>query len=562
MTATTFADPPERSMPSESQPVRVVEYIAAGLVTIAAVIMHLRYFLLTGGLWRDEVTSLNLSNSPSLSYVLSHLYLDSFPAEWLLTLRVWQRIGIGTSDWGVRLLGLLTGLGIVALLWRNARRMGARTPIVSLTLLTFTSAVICYGDSIRAYGLGMLLALPAMGCIFELTQKFSALTVTAAAVCSFLSVHMLFYNSVLLAAVAVGALVVFNRRRHWQGMVAVLGIGLVCAVSLLVYRPMILATRGYHMFQVPLTLGELIYQARRSVQFLADGDVAPGHGATIWGAAVLAGVLVFLLRRRMPGWAGLSQRQQDAALFAAAALFSGILGYAAFLKILHYRLEPWYFLAAMALVASCLDGLLGVIRSWGRISLAALALALTVYAAPSVWANVGTRRTNVDLIARQLEGLATAGDVIVAAPWEQGVTLRQYYHGPAEVISIPPVPTLHFQQYTLILPFLRDAHAMEPLVEKLIGVLKDGHRIWIVGDHEIPAEKPKGRLPTEPDPISGWDIPGHQRAWTGDVFYRVGQHAKSVTLFPDPTQQPVSHYEQSRLTEIQGYLEAPPATRP
>jgi len=71
--------------------------------------LHIRYFLFAGGLWRDEITSLNIANIKSLSEALANLYNDSFPAGWLLTLRFWQKLAsahpIMGSDCSVFLQG-------------------------------------------------------------------------------------------------------------------------------------------------------------------------------------------------------------------------------------------------------------------------------------------------------------------------------------------------------------------------------------------------------------------------------------------------------------------------
>src|ERR1700689_2260416 len=114
---------------------RVIEYSVAAFLTAAAVAMHVRYFLEAGGLWRDEGTSVNPANVNPISAGIANLHNDSFPIPWLLIGRFWERIGIGVSDRGMRVLGLSAGLAILAVLWRNAKRFGLRAPVISLALL-------------------------------------------------------------------------------------------------------------------------------------------------------------------------------------------------------------------------------------------------------------------------------------------------------------------------------------------------------------------------------------------------------------------------------------------
>jgi hypothetical protein len=111
--------------------------------------------------------------------------------------RFWEWSGLARTDRSIRALGLAAGLATVAALWRNARNFGFGTPVVSLALLTFTNSTICFGDSIRAYGMGMFLGVLAIGCIWELTQTATAWRIAAALIAALLGVHMLFYNCVM-----------------------------------------------------------------------------------------------------------------------------------------------------------------------------------------------------------------------------------------------------------------------------------------------------------------------------------------------------------------------------
>ena len=63
-------DPKQTGGPEETSGerlARATEYSVAVFLTAAAVAMHIRYFLDAGGLWRDEVTSVNLANINPLS---------------------------------------------------------------------------------------------------------------------------------------------------------------------------------------------------------------------------------------------------------------------------------------------------------------------------------------------------------------------------------------------------------------------------------------------------------------------------------------------------------------
>jgi len=551
--------------PSGERFARGVEYSVALFLTATALAMHTRYFLDAGGLWRDEISSVNLANSDSLSSAIVNLHHDSFPVLWLLVVRFWERSGIGVSDPGMRALGLLAGLSILAVLWRNAKRFGLTAPVLSLALLGFTSAVICYGDSIRAYGLGTFLGLLAMGLIWEMTRKGTSGTFIIALIAALLSVHVLFPNAVLLLAACCGCFAVTLPKRQWKRSALVLVIGLICAASMLLYLPMIEHTREYKMFQAPLNFATLIYQAQISLGFVPDGNVAPGFNAVTWGLTVAAAMILAPALLCFRGLRAALGQRRDAVVFCAACLVVVVPAYGAFLKVLSYRLEPWYFLAAMAMVAAALDGLFGSVRSpMVRVLVAGFAAGFALNAALPVWQNVGVRRTNVDLIAAQVQRWAVKGDVVVMSPWDMGSTFLRYYHGQAEVTAIPPVPSLAYQQFDLLLKFLADRKAMDPLIRDLSEVLRQGHRVWIVGHHDFPSDPPGPPYFQEsPDPVYGWLVPYYQKSWQDEVFYALRHNSREVILLSTPTDRPVSHFESASLSVVRGWNDhSMPATRP
>src|SRR5262249_44801679 len=55
-----------------------------------------------GPLWRDEVNSINIAEMPSLKEFWNNMPFESFPALWLLVLRVWSFSGMASSDAGIR----------------------------------------------------------------------------------------------------------------------------------------------------------------------------------------------------------------------------------------------------------------------------------------------------------------------------------------------------------------------------------------------------------------------------------------------------------------------------
>jgi len=92
------------------------------LISLAGAGIHLAFLTHAGGLWRDEVNTINLAGRHSLGEIAN----DSFPVLMPLTVRAWLALGLGQSDTVLRLLGVMVGLGILAALWVAALRGGVR----------------------------------------------------------------------------------------------------------------------------------------------------------------------------------------------------------------------------------------------------------------------------------------------------------------------------------------------------------------------------------------------------------------------------------------------------
>ena len=135
---------------------------------------------------------------------------------WFVILRLWAHSRFLATDFGLRLFGLLVGLGILAVVWGNARRFRLPTPIAALTLLGFTAAVVCFGDSIRGYGLGMLFELLAFGLIWDVATRPTRIRIALAFIVALAAVQMLFYNCMILAAVCGAGIAVAAIDRQWK----------------------------------------------------------------------------------------------------------------------------------------------------------------------------------------------------------------------------------------------------------------------------------------------------------------------------------------------------------
>ena len=200
-------------------------------VTAVAVGLHVYFLLHAGGLWRDEAHLVNLAGSSSLR-AMSH---DSFPVLMPLLVRFWEILGLGKTDSGLRLFGLLIGLGLPAALWLAAWKFRRSPPLPGLALLALNGTFIVFGDSLRAHGLGsLLILLTALATVWFL-QNNSWRRAAVWAVLAILSVQTLFQNAIFVAAICVGAWAVCARQKNLRAALQVLCVGTIAAISLLPY---------------------------------------------------------------------------------------------------------------------------------------------------------------------------------------------------------------------------------------------------------------------------------------------------------------------------------------
>ena len=542
--------------------------IAVLLVLVAA--LHVRFVTNVGGLWRDETNSVSLATLPSLAEIWRFLDYDSFPVLFFGVLRGWTRLFGADNDIALRTLGLITGLGILAALWANARSFGIKWPVLSFALVGLNPMLIRYGDSTRAYGLGIVLILLTFRSFWRLVDSPSpapAKRILASTILALLSVQCLYYNSVLLCAIAAGAVAVAFQKRAWRNVGIILGIGMLAAASLLPYVPMMRRMREWTFM--------VAYPADFSWLWKRAGEVMGSPRPVLiwmWTAIFVAGValtalaLVRFWRRAESASARESQQEMPAAaLFGGVTLVVGVVGYASFLNVLNYYTQPWYYITLAAFAACAIEVVFGVwssARSYpvlsivvkgGRLVVAALLLAV---ATGPAWRELRTRHTNVDLVAARLKALTSEGDVIVVPRWECAITLCRYYHGPAAVITLPPIADHRFHRYDLVLRQMMTPDAIQPVLAHLEETLGTGHRVFLVGaipfpgaDVHIPSPTPLYR-----DSAGDWHGENYSEVWVRQTGHFLRTHAISAKTVPVPENAPVQGYEHLEVAVVEGRL--------
>ena len=506
------------------------QMLFALILTAFAVGLHITLARHAGGLWRDEVSLINLAAMPALADVWKLNQFDSFPILWHLVVRGWTAVNGAANDTGLRVLGLLVGLGILGSLWLNARKLlRFSVPLVSLALIGFNPEIIRWGDSMRAYGPGILMIIMACGLLWHAVQSPTPRRVALAALGAVLAVQTLYHNAFLVSAICAACIIVAARRGLWRRALIVAGIGLTAGLTLLPYWGTVSRRYQWNMvLQTPL-INEKIW-----LKLSAMLGAAGGFMVAVWvalAAAAIAAACIAQSRRLSPS---LSDYQRDLSLFAGSALVLGIVFYTVFLKFLSYNTLSWYYLALVGFSALTIDAALSVFMGTPLMKAARMVIIVlvAVFSFQSSWRAVQVRQTNIDMIAAQLQEKAAKDDLILINSWEMGITFDRYYRGGTPWLTIPPLDSHKLHRYDIVKALMSEREPIKPVIEAMERTLRAGRRVWIVGGLPLfpPGQAPPRTLPPPPLPDTGWHAAPYQASWRGQAGYFLQHHATAARV--------------------------------
>lgn len=514
-----------------------------------------------GPLWRDEALSANLAQTPSWTEFWNNLRFDSFPALWLLVLRGWSYIGFAEADRGIRVLGLLIGLCSVASLWRCVRWMGGRTPILSLALLGSLPVYIGVVGANRAYGLALCLLFLTFGAIWRVVEVCTFRRAVFATAISILFLHCVYYDAVFLCAILAGASLIALRRKQWRTLIAVASIGSISCASLLIYVPTIRgASASVQISQAPFDWSLLWAKLSEAVSMESSAHwiAKPGPQIWLWAALVFGAVVATLLTNHRAQSAktlkegqinniGVGGSRGDLTAFCGVSLVMGIAAYFCFLSKLQFPTQPWYYLGLIGFCAVAMECIFTVGSAgrwpWG-LARVSLAVVLVGWGAGSVWEEAHTRRTNIDLIAKQVGKEAAEGDLVVVHSTWEGIAFDRYYHGRAKWITSPPIESHKLFRADLLLAKLSERNAITPVLAQMDSTLAGGHHVWLVGRTVCPiAAYPPPSLPPAPCLPTKWWLGPYLECWGEQLMAELLHQSRPTRMIPMISAQPVSYQE-------------------
>jgi hypothetical protein len=526
------------------------DHLVALLATIFITVLHVCYAPSVGGLWRDEVNTVNLATLPTWYDLWQFQNQDSFPLLFASTVRVWSGF-FGSGDDSIRFLGLLIGLALVGAFWVNVRLMGLRFPFWSLVLVGANPIIIRYGDSARAYGLSLIFLLLMFGFIWKITQTREWRYLILAGLTAVLGVHATYYNAVLLFATCVAGCFVALKENDWGTALKIVGIGVLAALSLLLYaRTFLHAHEWNFLVQYPFTLAWMWER-------LSEVTGSPASiGVVIWSLLVVAAIMAAAPAIFGRAVDTATRERKRLASFCGVALLIGILSYTAFLQLISYRTAAWYYLALVTFVAACIDPILrpkdNGLHRWLRAGAAVLLLGLTAIPASRI---VSARHTNLDIVADRLENLTAPEDLILLTQWQCGVTMQRYYQGRTPWMTIPPVQDFRFQSHQPIIAHMQAEAPLQPILTQAERVLKSGHRVWLVGGARFLREGQSAPvLPRAGTAADGWrGSETFYPVWIMQVTQFLGQHLTQARLLSFPATGPVAPFESLPVGVVEGW---------
>ena len=534
---------------------REPEWLIALLITLAAMWFHLSFHAHAGGLWRDEANTVSVASRHSPGEMAN----DSFPILMPVMVRGWEALGLGGSDRGLRWLGTLIGLGLLAALWVAAWIGKSRPPALGLALFGLNSTAIIYGDSLRAFGVGSLLDVLLLAAMCAFLRKSSWSRTALLAASAILSVQALFQNAIFVAAVCAGGWVVCWWRRMLPGAAKILLVAVLAAASLLPY-----GSRIEPLARSSPTSGisTLRTEFRPAVAFGSLGSALgfPLRGYVwIWGLSSLA--VLASAARAWRGEASVSRSGADgiegrhARVLAATTLLAGVGLFAVFLWWAALRTQPWHFLPLMALAAACFELSTPPLRHYFYAVFLAFVVVTALLALPYCWRGVNWRFTNADLIARRLAADAAPQDFVLVTPWNRGISFERYFHGKASWETVPPLEDHSVHRYDLLQKQTQTSHVMRPVFERNEAALQAGQRVWVVGTMDVPAPGAgvPGDLGPPPREHTGWSAGPYVRRWTAQAAQFLVNHSNKFVEVPLHETKTINPNETLGLWEAEGW---------
>jgi hypothetical protein len=529
--------------------VALAEWGTAVLVGAAAIVLQAVHLASAGALWRDEASTVHLATLPSLRDVWTSLPYDHCPPLIHLLIRGWWVLGWADGDSGLRVLGFGVGMALLAAVWCAGRLMRHGVTLLPLALLGLNTTVMTTVDSFRGYGVGCVTSVVMTALVWRLAKRPAWANAVGASAAAVLCVQALYQNAIFVFAACCGGVAVcLLVTKCWKGVVAVLGVGIVAAAWLLPYLSILRRSQDWY------ALEKSGFDFSWGWQKLSAAIGSPYSAYTWVWVLLCVATLAAGFRAAVSSAPGRNAGDEVKALtvFGTVALWTGVFGFAAFLKVADLPTQPWYYVPLMAFVAVCLDATISTCHRWARPAIAAFGLVTLLVVWPSDLRAAETRHTNIDAIAARLAASATASDLIVVHPWYFGATFARYFKGATSWTTVPPLSDHDLHRYDLFKLEMQKEKPIQPVLDRVASTLRAGHQVWIVGWVPLDGTPP---VETRPAPLNpwGWLDEQYSMAWGTQVGAFMTANADHGVVVSEPAATGVSPLENLPVVLVTGW---------
>jgi hypothetical protein len=518
------------------------EFAAAVFLTLLLVFLHARLLLHAGPLWRDEINSLYIATTQSLHEFETALVFNPFPILFAAVLRLWVALGIGSSDFTLRVLGFVIGLALIGAIWLSCCWIDKRwsAPLWPLAMFADRAMTISDGDSLRPYGLGVICVVLTFGLIWKLTFDTRRIgTVVLAAVAALLSVQSLYLNAFVVFGICLAGIGVAMKRREIRRAAVIFSIGVISAASLLPYAGVINSARE-------------LWPLQREERGVLD---APHF--YLWLIFVACAFALILVPWAAQRFGHLLGQPADRILFAFLAVAGAAITTFAFLWTSGVP-GSRHLLSMMAAASISVHVLSGALhKNIGLRFLNFLAfLAIVTMVIPVAYRWTSLRRTDCDLAAAVVAHRADEGDLAVVMRFTHAITFQRYYHGAASWKSVPDVADHKQHRWDLAREAMTHPDSIRDVLLRIESALKSGHKVFLVG--RFPTTEPASPSPLPPAPQSkhGWRLFAYLNNWHQQIAYLLRNHAVETEQVALNANQPVDVREHEEVFVFSGWRDS------
>jgi hypothetical protein len=470
---------------------------------------------------------------------------------------------LGRSDLGLRFLGLLIGMGILAVLWISSWRIRRAPPLVALVLFGLNSVLILFGDDLRAYGLGSLLAIALTASAFLFLREPSRKRAVWLSVFAILSVQTLYNSSVLVAVICLGAWAVCWQRKDKRSALQILIVAVVSAASLLPYLHNLIANNDTSLV---LRVGANKLRFFSSYESIFDSPVSGYRYDWIILAAIIVvcAATGFWQKPSADVKTDKSFVVHDFSLFASITIILATAAFPLFFWYAQMPMESWYLLPYVAAVVVCFDAALpalaGILRGVFLVFIVVTALISTALTCKVI----DYHFSNMERCAQLLAADAAPNDYVLVCPWNFGITFGYYFKGATPWDTLPPLADHSAHRYDLIMLQMENTNALVPMFQKVSKTLESGHRVWVLADSDwIVIPKPGTpapvTLPPPPLKYTGWAWSRYSEVWADQTAHFLADHSAGFQQLPQTNSTEIYRMENMNVFVAEGWRTNLPA---